>query len=132
MMISFYLSPHRGVRDWNRGDFIQLLEKVPTLDDYICLRDSPLKRLINRLHVSLDNRPLDSDIDHLLRFEYLEQDFSDICHKIGIPAVSLPRRNASIRNDYRQYYDEETCEMVRLKFAKEIAFGGYRFDGEKR
>lgn len=34
-MISFFFSPHRQTQNWNRDEFIDLLEKVPTMFDYL-------------------------------------------------------------------------------------------------
>ena len=114
-MISLYFSPHRATQTWNRRNFLALLNSTPPLNHYICLRD--------------DNGITGhTDIDFLMRFEYLNEDFKTVCKKIDIPAPSLPKRNASTRQHYTAYYDDELVKLVSCKFAKEIELGDYAFN----
>lgn len=119
MMISYYFSPHRGTHQWDRDAFLKLLQGVPTLRHYVCDKPSWWRRT---------RQPLASDVQYLVRFERLEEDFNQVCEKLGIPPVTLPRRNRSARNHYSQYYDEETKDLVGKAFAEEIEFGGYTFE----
>lgn len=116
MMISYYFSPNLGITEWNRNIFLKLINNIPTLRHYIS---------VNR---SLNNRSLDEDIDFLIRFERLNDDFQAVCNKLGIPHSTLPKRNSSQRSHYSQYYDEELKEIVRSKFSEEINFGNYTFE----
>jgi hypothetical protein len=116
MMISWYFSPHRGVRDWKRGEFVGLIDEVQPLRHYI--RSSALLTPTN----------LAGDLDFLLRFERLDEDFEKLCEEIRIPWVPLPIRNRSCRAHYSQYYDEDLVERVRGKFSEEIEFGRYVFE----
>ncbi|MDD9828622.1 MAG: hypothetical protein OXU92_09660, partial [Deltaproteobacteria bacterium] len=63
----------------------------------------------------------------LLRYENLEADFAELCDRIEVPRVALPRYNASERKHYTHYYDADLREIVGQRFAEEIAFGGYEF-----
>ena len=51
-------------------------------------------------------------MDFVGRYERLQNDFDRACERIGIPARSLTRRNASHHGDYRRYYDETLLEQV--------------------
>jgi hypothetical protein len=129
-MISWYFSPHRGVREWVREDFINLVAEVPILRYSISLSTTPsLERMIKKLGLSINLKPpkLDRDIDFLMRFESLEQDFKQVCQIIHIPYEPLPIRNKSERKHYATYFDEELKEIVAQKFREEIEFGGYDF-----
>lgn len=128
MMISFYFSPHRAVKEWNRDNFIELVNRVHTLRHYITV-DSFLEESIRKLRLPIEfgNRGLHSDIDFLMRFENIDEDFKLICEKLGIPNATLPKRNESRRNYYSSYYDEELKEIVRTKFIAEITHGDYEF-----
>ena len=129
-MISWYFSPHRGVREWVREDFINLVAEVPILRDYISLfTTTSLETMIKKLGLSINLKPpkLDRDLDFLMRFESLDQDFKKVCHKIDIPYEPLPIRNQSERKHYATYFDEELKEIVDNKFREEIEFGGYDF-----
>jgi hypothetical protein len=117
MMISFYFSPHRKTEKWNRNEFCDLVRDVPTLRYYTC-QNAPENPLQN----------LDSDIDYLMRFEQLQNDFDRVCKQLGLPHCPLPRRNRSSHAHYSTYYDDDLKDIVRSKFAEEIEFGNYRFE----
>ncbi|WP_107670778.1 sulfotransferase family 2 domain-containing protein [Cyanothece sp. BG0011] len=77
-MISWYFSPHRGITQWVREDFIRLVEETPKLREYIKLPKTPfLKNTISRLGFpfNLNYSKLDGDINFLIRFEHLDEDF---------------------------------------------------------
>ncbi len=113
-MISFYFSPHRGVVEWNRNIFIAMVKRLRSLRQFVC---SDLK-----------SGKIDSEIDFLIRFENLDEDFSLVCRKLGIPETRLPKRNQSMKNHYSTYYDSELIKIVENKFAEEIEYGNYRFE----
>jgi hypothetical protein len=127
-MISSYFSPHRGKVEWRREDFIRLTQKVEPLRYYITLEPF-MARLARKLRLpaKAESKRLDRDIDFLMRFENLGEDFQKVCKRIGIPYTPLPRRNRSERSHYSHYYDEELKELVCSKFIEEIEFGGYEF-----
>lgn len=121
MMISHYFSPHRGVTRWDRKAFLKLLQRVPPLRHYIGAKPSWWRR---------GSKQLVSDVQYLIRFEQLEEDFQIVCQRLGLPPLTLPKRNQSNRSHYSQYYDEETKAAVGKAFAAEIALGGYNFEAE--
>ena len=64
--------------------------------------------------------------DFVGRFESLSVDFAEICGRIGKNAT-LPHMKHSKHGGYRDYYDEEAAEMVRIRFAKDIRNFDYQF-----
>ncbi len=50
------------------------------------------------------------------RYENLTKGFKQVCDRIGIPQKELPHRNASNRQKYTKYYDEELVDLVRDRF----------------
>ena len=129
MMISFYFSPHKGATEWDRNDFLTLVNSVPTLRHYICER-SFIERTLAKIGLQrpIGNKKIDTDIDYLIRFERLNNDFKVVCEKLDIPHSPLPKRNSSDREHYSKYYDDELKEIVSKKFIEEIEFGNYRFE----
>ena len=115
-MISHYFSPHRNVSGWDRNAFIALVEATPPMRHYICDDTQPG-----------DARHLTADIQYLMRFENLEQEFQHVCETIGIPFQPLPIRNRSNRGHYSQYYDQALVELVGERFCEEVVALGYRF-----
>jgi hypothetical protein len=123
-MISWYFSPHRqlpqkdrraghGAGAWNRDHFLRFLTRRQTTRHYTCLADSPT---------------LSHDLDVLLRFERLDDEFAALCSRLDIPGRPLPKYNCSIREHYSQYYDQELAALVGEMFREEIEFAGYRFE----
>jgi len=67
-------------------------------------------------------------VDYVGRYENLAADFQHCCNVIGIAPPGLPhKRKAEDRSRYRNYYSEETQELVRAHFERDIALFGYEF-----
>lgn len=128
-MVSHYFSPHRGVTEYDREDFLQLIGRLPTLRHYVC-ETSLLNRALKKIgiHSHIGHRSLDGDLDCLIRFEQLEEGFALVCRRLDIPFQSLPKRNASRRSHYSHYYDDELRAAVERRFAEEIEYGEYTFE----
>ncbi|NES76457.1 MULTISPECIES: sulfotransferase family 2 domain-containing protein [unclassified Okeania] len=127
--ISFYFSPSRGVKEWNRNDFILFVNKVKPLHHYI--KVEPFINKVARklkMPININTGRLDRDIDFLIRFENLEEDFQRVCKNIDIPHITLPKYNKSERKHYSKYYDQELKEIVGKKFKEEIELVGYEFE----
>ena len=67
-------------------------------------------------------------IDFIIRFENLVQDFELACKKLKIKA-ELPHLNASERfgQNYRQFYNKKTRDIVGKYFEKDILTFNYKF-----
>ena len=115
--ISFYFSPHRGVTQWDRRAFLQLIPTIQPSASYVALEP-----------VGRGGKSVFANVDFVIRFERLDEDFREVCRRIGIPPQELPVRNKSSRRHFSEYYDEELVELVRQRFAEEIDHFGYRFE----
>jgi hypothetical protein len=71
-------------------------------------------------------------VDFIGRYEYLGRDFATVCERLGLRGMSLPhrRRATDRKGDYRDYYDDDTRELVARHFARDIESLGYSFDPE--
>ncbi len=128
-MISFYFSPHRKYTEWNRSEFIRIVEKAKPAQFYLNTPDWAA-RTNKRLGISLiPERPhfLTDEIDFLIRFERLQEDVQRLCELIDIPFASFPFVNQSFRKRYTHYYDDELKMLITQKFKKEITCGDYSF-----
>ncbi len=63
------------------------------------------------------------------KYENLQSDFDSICKQLNINSQVLPtRRVASDRkSDYRQYYQDDTAELVAQHFARDCSMFDYHF-----
>jgi hypothetical protein len=113
-MISLYFSPGRQVAEWDREAFESLVLKVPSVADYLRLEAG-------------EEDPFDN-VDRMMRFETLTEDFRSVCAQLGIPLAPLPEYNRSSREHYSKYYDNKLRALVAERFAPEIERFGYTFD----
>ena len=67
-----------------------------------------------------------SGVDIILRFENLEEDFKQI-QKITNDFRPLPHLNKSEHRQYREYFTDETREIVEQAFKEDIDRFGYEF-----
>lgn len=77
-VISFYFSPHRGHIYWNRDKFIEFIQSVQAITNYIYLADPKTTDIWNF-----------NTIDFFIRYENLNSDFKQACEIIGIPYTRL-------------------------------------------
>ncbi len=115
-VVSAFFSPHRSVQGTSQPfspqAFLEMIHGMPVLREFVC---------------TSAGGALTDDIDCLLRFEHLADDFSHLCGHLGLRDVSLPWLNRSARKAYRDYYSDELRKIVSHKFAEEIDVGGYVF-----
>lgn len=68
-------------------------------------------------------------VDFIGHYETLQDDFNQVCQRIGIKPFDLPhKRKAADRKGYRKYYTDQTADKVAQHFAKDIELLGYTFD----
>ena len=112
-MVSYYFRPTRDLMSWNRKEFKKMILNVFSVADYLRLAEG-------------ENDPF-ANVDRIMRFETLADDFRSVCAALNIPAAPLPQYNRSSREHYAKYYDDELRELVRKRFAPEIERFGYTF-----
>lgn len=66
-------------------------------------------------------------VDFIGRFETLDRDFQKICQHLNIPALSLPKNNATEHHHYSQYYDNELSQCVSDYYQADIKTFQYQF-----
>jgi hypothetical protein len=113
-MVSYYFTPTQNQQSWDRKRFRGIISKAVSVADYLRLNEGEQDPFAN--------------VDYIMRFENLVEDFCAVCAKIGISPARLPRYNRSEREHYSRYYDEELRELVRNRFAAEIERFGYTFE----
>lgn len=112
--ISFYFSPHRQRTGFDRADFLQSLERLIPVTEFLALDGGPASPFNN--------------VDSIMRLERLDEDFRAVCQRLEIPFTPLPVRNKSSRAHYSTYYDSELVEIVRARYAGEVEHFRYRFN----
>ncbi len=113
-MVSYYFTPTQQVGAWDRKEFRKMISKGLSVADYLRLDKG-------------EEDPF-GNVDYVMRFENLANDFRSVCTTLGIPTASLPQYNRSNREHYSKYYNDALRELVRERFAPEIERFGYTFD----
>ena len=113
-MVSYYFTPTQQVGELDRKEFRKVISKALSVADYLRLDKG-------------DDDPF-ANVDYIIRFESLADDFRLVCATLGIPTVPLPQYNRSRRERYSKYYDDELRELVRKRFAPEIERFDYTFE----
>jgi len=113
-MVSYYFTPTQSPETWDRKKFRRIISKAVSVADYLRLDRGEEDPFAN--------------VDYIMRFENLADDFRTVCGTLGILPATLPRYNRSSRKHYSKYYDDELRELVRARFAAEIECFGYIFE----
>jgi hypothetical protein len=113
-MVSLYFTPTQDIGAWDRKKFRKVISKAVPVADYLRLDKG-------------EKDPFDN-VDYIMRFENLTDDFRTVCGTLGISPMTLPQYNRSSREHYSKYYDDELRELVRARFAAEIERFGYIFE----
>ena len=115
-MVSYYFTPTQNPETWNRKKFCRTVSKAVSVRDYLRVDNSEADPFAN--------------VDYIMRFENLADDFRAVCIAIGISPPNLPQYNRSNREHYSKYYDDELRELVRARFAAEIDRFNYKFEAK--
>jgi hypothetical protein len=113
-MVSYYFTPTQNPETWNRKKFREIISKAVSVADYLRLEEGEEDPFAN--------------VDHIINFENLADDFAAVCAAIDISPPTLPQYNRSTRKHYSKYYDNELRELVRSRFAAEIERFNYTFE----
>ena len=65
-------------------------------------------------------------VDEIVHFENLAPEFNAVMQKLG-KKVTLPHINKTNRKNYQDYYDDESIEVIRQWFQRDIDTFGYTF-----
>ena len=69
-------------------------------------------------------------VDFVVRYERLTDDLGEVCRRVGLPPITLPRLKAGLRKEgrsYRDYYDEASKVIVAERHKNDIRLFGYAF-----
>src|SRR5438094_8134886 len=105
-MVSYYFRPTQQVGELDRKEFRKVILKALSVADYLRLDKG-------------DDDPF-ANVDYIIRFESLADEFRSVCATLGIPTGQLPQYNRSSRERYAILEYEQIRGLVRKLFAPEI------------
>ena len=108
-------------RQWAKAYFSEEL--------YPCRRSGYITNRWNQVEYIRDDEG-DVLVDFIVHLETIEEDMRIVCERLNIPFSGVPHLNKGrISCDYREYYDDETREVVGNWFREDLEQLGYDFDG---
>ena len=90
-MVSYYFTPTQNLETWSRKKFRGIISKALSVPDYLRLDDGEEDPFAN--------------VDYIMRFENLADDFRAVCAALDIQARQLLRYNRSTHDPYSKCYD---------------------------
>jgi len=102
-------------------------EHAPTFDDFVTKTTTGVaeKTTYNQLDYVTDENG-DVMLDFVGRYETLNEGLSLVKARLNL-SFELPHVNKSDHKNYREYYTDETREIVAQRFARDIRYFGYDY-----
>ncbi len=99
------------------------IKKLNNFDSYIKWRVNKNLKLQKEYFYDEKNNCL---VDFIGKIENIDEDFNEICNKIGIKAT-MPHKNQTKHKQYQEYYNLHTRELIAKNFREDIELFNYQF-----
>lgn len=107
------------------------ITKYPQFEQYLTYRlvKQPQERNGYFFYRMLDRIEYEGKIsvNFIGQYEKLQEDFDKACDIIGIPRRKLGFERKTKHNNYREYYNKKTVDLVAKYFPKEIKMFNYEY-----
>ena len=70
---------------------------------------------------------LGAEMDFIARFENLHEDFEKICETLNVKCTLGHYNRSKDRKSYKNYYDDETRDIIQTRFIEDIDAFDYKF-----
>ena len=67
-------------------------------------------------------------MENVVKLEQLDKDWPSLADALSIPLREIQRANASTKNDFREYYDNESIDIVLDLYNKDIELLKYSYE----
>ena len=124
-LVSWYHMCTQRTAENNFSRYIK--EHAPTFDDFVTKTTTGVaeKTTYNQLDYVTDENG-DVMLDFVGRYETLNEGLSLVKARLNL-SFELPHVNKSDHKNYREYYTDETREIVAQRFARDIRYFGYDY-----
>jgi len=118
----FWSRYHQRLFDYSFEEFIDRIHNGETLNKNEPWLEEALKSQVSR--ISIGGK---IDVDFIIRFENLQQDFDKACEIAGITKRKLPHEFKTKHTHYSTYYTPKSKRMVEEKYHEDIVEFNYQF-----
>lgn len=106
--------------------WVSLKKNIGTFE-YWLTRTNP-SLLADRYFDLLSENNKTINMEFLIKFETLQEDFNRMCDTVGIQKTTLKIVNTSgEKEDYRKHYSQQMVELVLSASKRDIDYFGYKF-----
>tara|TARA_X000001036_G_scaffold440125_1_gene494672 strand:- start:9970 stop:10554 length:585 start_codon:yes stop_codon:yes gene_type:complete len=67
-------------------------------------------------------------MDYIIRFENLQDGFSEVCNKLGLPNYKLPHTFKTNHKNYKKYYSPTAIECINEYYKKDLESFNYSYE----
>ena len=115
---------------WNKNrEDGHAIDQSISFSDYIM--NAPRELFTDQEIYTIDGEVV---VDHVIKFEDLQNGLDSVTTKLNLPSLSLPRAKGGTRKTKEHYsiiYDDETKDFIATQCAFEIEKFGYEFDDQR-
>ena len=124
-LVSWYHMCTQRAAENNFSRYIK--ENAPTFDDFVIKTTTGIaeKTTYNQLDYVTDENGVVM-LDFVGRYETLHEGLAIVKVRLNL-SFELPHVNKSDHKNYREYYTNETREIVAQRFARDVRYFGYDF-----
>jgi hypothetical protein len=128
---AYHFLKQGGLNKWDQEFFQKELAAFDSFEDFVkgwLIHPENINKHHHfqvQCHYILDKRNK-VHLDFIGYLENIDEDFEYICNKMKIQAT-LPNSNNSNRNNYQDYYSDETKSVVAEAYKQDIELLGYDF-----
>lgn len=118
------LSPRKRFYNYLGVPFDELVQLKKLFSEYVKSADW----LDNDSFYTIDDQFC---VDYVIRYERLVEDFNEVCKRLGLPDITLPRLKTGIRQQryhYSDFFDEESKAIVSERHKNDIRLFSYDFE----
>lgn len=123
-MVSIYSNPDNNLVNVASSQGVDI--KDLSFDDFIEQTEHIKHIHLEHQHTFICNQNHNIAIDFVGKFESINEDFNKLCTLLG-HSLNLPHKNASTRNNYRDYYSQKTKKIIARRYERDIELFNYRF-----
>ena len=112
----------------SRYNYTKLVFKIKDLKFSEFVKDHiKLNLITDQQHKFLLKHDGKIGVNQVIRFENLEKELKEISNKIDINLDNFKRMNSSTFDDYKEYYNDETKNLVKNYCKEDLKYFNYVF-----